>query len=86
MHYKETHPFYSSLRGYGYNCNRNLFALKVRVCKGEGIILAGEDTKGKRERIPIFLSIAYTQTTVRLYANGRVTILKSKRFHIQCPT
>ena len=49
-------------------------------------MLARKRVKGNRERIGIWQSIAYTQTTVRLYANGRVTILKFKRFQNQCPS
>ena len=46
------------------------------VSEGEVLILAGERTNGKRERMPISLSFGYTQTIIRVYANNCVPVRK----------
>ena len=50
------------------------------------VSLAGAIAKGNRGRPVGASSFAYTQTIVRLYANDRSTILKSKRTPAQATT
>ena len=58
-------------------------AVTVTVCtklsEGKGLRLAGEESKGNREKDRISLSLACTQTVIRLYANDCATIRRFKR-------
>lgn len=50
------------------------------------IVLTGRNYKDKGEKLSLFLSIAYTQTIVCLYANGRASIAKQLCAYTQFET
>ena len=69
------------INGHGHSCDRDRFAQGKKILRlARGNTRARrEKTKDCREKNGIFLSYAYTQTIVRLYANDRVTIPDLKR-------
>ena len=71
--------FFLPLRLQGYSCNRNRFCCRILGLAGETLRFAGRKPKGNREKNGTFLSLAYTQMIVCLYANYRSSILKLKR-------
>jgi len=54
--------------------------------KGKERRLAGEESKGNRDRTPTFLSFAYTQTIICLYANDHSPIRKRSCAYTQIET
>ncbi len=55
------------------------FICRILGHAGETLRFAGRKPKGNREKNGTFLSFAYTQMIVCLYANYRSSILKLKR-------
>ena len=55
------------------------FICRILGHAGETLRFAGRKPKGNREKNGTFLSFAYTQMMVCLYANYRSSILKLKR-------
>ena len=69
-------------RSHGHNCDRDRFS--YYASKGDVLVLTGERTRKKWERMPISLSFGYTQTIMRLYPNNCVPIRKMKHTFGQC--
>ena len=80
IHYVDIASLFIPLRSHGHNCDRDRLSVDIRPRRGDALRFAGRKPKGNREKDGTFLSFAYTQIIVLLYANDCATILKLKRF------